>query len=242
MKKEKRILVSAVCLAVLLVIGAGGTATAAIVPFNGIDSSWLHSDSKGQPTGDWLSQINDNIAVRQGDAMQFQNRYYNNFAGTADVRISYGGGQPYVCAGAEEYLYYGLNFGNYYPSGTASVPLYSSVSNCSEEPNHLIVNHQYVYNGFLYGCFVPAYKWTMRFHEATPEERGAMAVAAMEHQNNTTATAAPAVTPTAVPMVSDRPTPPPPPPPTPGFDSGTLILLACVVTAVLFIRSGGKKR
>ncbi len=111
--------------------------------------------TKAQPTGDWLSQISDNIAVRKGDAMQFQNRYYNNFAGTADVRISYGGGQPYVCAGAEEYLYYGLNFGNYYPSGTVSVPLYSTVSNCSEEPNHLIVNHQYVYNGFLYGCIVP---------------------------------------------------------------------------------------
>jgi hypothetical protein len=39
MKKEKRILLSAVCLAALLTIGAVGTATAAVVPVNGLESS-----------------------------------------------------------------------------------------------------------------------------------------------------------------------------------------------------------
>jgi hypothetical protein len=234
--KKTGIMLCALCLAILAVSLAIGTTSAAIIPFNGTEYSWLHPDYKGDPTGDWHSQIDDDIAVRPGDAMQFQNRYYNGYAGTADVRISYGGGQPYVCAGAEEYLFYGLNYGNYYPSGTAAVPLYSTVSNCSDEPNNLVVNHQYVYNGLVYGSCVSTDKWTMKLHRASPEELAAMPVAAPEQQNDTPATVTPAATQVVQPTVNDGPTP--------SLVSGldAPVALACALAIACFVACTGKKR
>ena len=220
------------------------TASAAIVPFNGTDYSWLHLNIKNEPAGDWKSQIDDNIAVRPGDAMQFQNRWYNSLPGTADPRISYGGGQRYVCAGADEVIFYGLNYGNYYPGGTDSMSLYSTVSNCSAEPNNLVINHQYVYNGLTYGSNEVTDKWTARFHRASPEELAAFTAMAPEQQNATAPTLAPPEKPAATPaaMPEEDPVAQGPPTPTPGPGFGGHAAAASALTAVLLIATGRKRK
>ena len=78
-------LLCAGCIAALLAVFAIGTASAAIVPFNGVEYSWLHHDDNGDPVADWIKRINDVAPVRNGDMMQFQNRWYNSYAGTADI-------------------------------------------------------------------------------------------------------------------------------------------------------------
>jgi hypothetical protein len=242
--KSVSVLFVMVCIAVLAA-SAIGTANAAIVPFNGTESSYLHPDGIGDPTGNWKSQIVDNIAVRTGDVLQFQNRWYNGYAGTADVRISYGGGQRYVCSGADEVIFYGLNYGNYYPGSTDSQPLYATVTNCSEEPNNLVINHQYVYNGYVYGCNVPTDKWTTKFHEASQEELAAFAKMTQEERNATaptlappekpTPTPTPEATPTTVPLATDRPTSVP----TPGI--GVAAAMTGTLAAILlFARRRGR--
>jgi len=245
MKKEARVLLIAVCVAALLAIGAIGTATAAIVPFDGIEYSWLHLDSRDEPAGDWLEQIDDTISVRTGDSMQFQNRWYNSLPGTADIRISYGGGQRYTCVGADESVFYGLNYGNYYPSSKESVPFYSTVVASPGDPNSLeeyslVINHQYVYNGLKYGCNVATDKWKIRFKStdqapATPE-----VTAVPEQQNNSpaTVTPTPAVTPTATvtPAVAGPPTP------SPGSGIDVLVALACALAIAGLSDHGGKNR
>jgi|AGTN01.3.fsa_nt_gi hypothetical protein len=161
MKKSTRILLGIGCIAVLLTVFLIETASAAIVPFNGVDYSWLHHDDNGDPVADWIDRISDVAPVRNGDAMQFQNRWYNSYAGTADIRISYGGDFAGICTGGDEYVLYGLNYGNYYPSGTGSWPAYSTVINCSKEPLYLMVTHQYVFNGIQYGTLDPSDKSRM---------------------------------------------------------------------------------
>jgi hypothetical protein len=233
MRKEAGALFSAGCIAAILTIGAIGTASAAIVPFNGTDYSWLHDGPRGAE-GDWITQIDDTVYVRNGDMMQFQNRWYNSYAGTADIRISYGGGFPYTCTGADEYIYYGLNYGNYYPSGTSAVPLYSTVMNCSEEPYSLVINHQYVYNGIMYGTNGQSFKWTMQFMERSRENVTEASIETSEQQDNSTA----AVTPSATvpPEATGHPTP------SPGFGFEMLVALACALTIVLLTGSYKRKR
>jgi hypothetical protein len=221
--KSVDIMLFAVCI-VALAASAIGTASAAIVPFNGTDYSWLHDG----PEGDWITQIEDTVDVRAGDSMQFQNRWYNSYASTADIRISYGGGQPYVCLGADEYVYYGLNYGNYYPSGTESVPFYSTVSNCSEEPNHLVVNHQYVYNGLMYGCDGPGFKWTMLFRKGSGENVTKDPAETPEEQVDSTPVTTPSAT--VTPGATGQSTPVP----GPGFD--TMLFLTGVVTMAYLYR------
>ena len=236
--KSTRAALFILCTAILVAC-AIDTANTAIVPFNGTEYSWLHLNIKNEPTGDWKSQIDDNIAVRVGDAMQFQNRWYNSLPGTADPRISYGGGQPYVCSGADEVIFYGLNYGNYYPGGSDSMSLYSTVSNCSDEPNNLVINHQYVYNGIVYGSCVETDKWTAKFHQASPEELAAFAAMPAEQQNESAPTLTPPEKPAATPatelVVTDRPAPSP----TPGYSM--LAALSCALAAILLISSRKKR-
>lgn len=233
MKKEAGALISAGCIAVILSICAIDMASAAVVPFNGTGYSWLHEGPRGIE-GDWITQIEDTVYVRTGDSMQFQNRWYNNYAGTADIRISYGGGQPYVCMGADEYVYYGLNYGNYYPSGTTAVPFYSAVANCSDEPNHLVVNHQYVYNGLMYGTNGPGFQWTMLFQKGDRENMAQGSVGTAEQQDNSAAIVMPAATITPVP--TGRATP------SPGFGFEAPAALTCAMAIVCLSAHGGKKR
>jgi hypothetical protein len=239
MKKENRILLGAVCLAALLAIGAAGMATAAIVPFNGIESSWLHSDSKGLPAGDWVSQISDNIPVRKGDAMQFQNRYYNNYAGTADLRISYGGEIAGICTGADESVYYGLNYGNYYPSGQGSRPAHSTVLNRSTDLRYLMVTHQYVFNGILYGTMDPPdktllFQWRADINDSrviqtspTPAPSG---TARPTNTNTSTGTGKPTLVPPPSAMSS------------PGLDISTLIALVSALAIAYGLCGIARKR
>jgi hypothetical protein len=158
MKKSTWILLGSGCIAAMLAVFLIGTASAAIVPFNGVEYSWLHHDDNGDPVADWIKRISDVAPVRNGDAMQFQNRWYNSYAGTADIRISYGGELAGICTGADESVYYGLNYGNYYPSGTGAVPFYSTVLACNKTPLYLMVTHQYVFNGIQYGTLDPSDK------------------------------------------------------------------------------------
>jgi hypothetical protein len=237
--KRAGLLIIAICVAALLAACAIDMASAAIVPFNGTGYSWLHLNIRDEPTGDWLEQINDTITVRTGDSMQFQNRWYNSLPGTADLRISYGGGQRYTCVGADESIYYGLNFGNYYPSSKESVPFYSTVVASPGDPNsldeyNLVINHQYVYNGLKYGSNVETDKWTMRFKSTnqTPVTPGATAVP--EQQNNSPTTVTP--TPTVTPVAADRPTP------SPGFGIDAMVALACALAIAFLSDHGGKKR
>ena len=203
MRKEARALLIAGCIAALLAVGAIGTATAAIVPFNGTDYSWLHDG----PEGDWITQIDDTVEVRPGDAMQFENRWYNGYAGTADIRISYGGNLKYVCAGADQYVLYGLNYCNYYPSGNESVPFYATVTNSSEEPYKILVNHQYVNNGIMHGS---GHTWTMSFRRTDLENDTSGTVADPGQDEYASATNMPAVTArpsaTGIPAVTVQPT------------------------------------
>jgi hypothetical protein len=247
MIKEAGALLSAGCIAaIILAVSVTGTATAAIVPFDGTEYSWLHLDIRDEPAGDWLEQIDDTISVRTGDSMQFQNRWYNSLPGTADIRISYGGGQPYTCVGADESVYYGLNFGNYYPSSKESVPFYSTVVASPGDPNSLeeyslVINHQYVYNGLKYGSNVADDKWKIRFKSTEQAPVTPEVTAVQEQQNNSLATVTPiptvTPTPTAIPVVTDLPTP------SPGFGIDALVALACIPAIVsLSIRSGKKRR
>jgi hypothetical protein len=210
MGKIMRTVSYAGCIVTLLAILTIGQASAAIVPFDGIDSSWLHPDYKGDPTGDWLAQINDVAPVRIGDDLQFQNRWYNGYAGTVDVRISYGGGQRYVCSGADEYVHYGINYGNYFPGSVSSVPFYATVMNCSEDAYNIVITHQYTYNGILYGS---GQARGAGFRRATPEELAEAQTATPAPRDNATATATPAAS--------------SPPTPAPGFGFETMIMLAC---------------
>lgn len=234
MKKENRILLSTGCLAALLAIGAIGTANAAIVPFNGTGYSWLHERPViGGPWGDWITEIKDTVYVRTGDTVQFTNRWYNGYAGAADIRISYGGLVRYTCAGADEYVLYGLNYGNYFPSGTGSWSAYSTILNCSEERYPLSVNHQYVYNGIMYGS---GPSWSLGFSKGTPGNSTANDAPDTNPQDEIYATVMPSIIPTAMPIVSDAPSPSP----SPGF--GTLLTTGCMLTAVLITLSHHKKR
>lgn len=158
MKKSTGALLGCGCIAVLVAVFLISPASAAIVPFNGVEYSWLHHDDNGDPVADWIVRISDVAPVRNGDMMQFQNRWHNSYAGTADIRISYGGELAGICTGADEYVYYGLNYGNYYPSGNSAVPFYSTVLNCSKDPLYLMVTHQYVINGIQYGTLDPGDK------------------------------------------------------------------------------------
>jgi len=217
------------CIAALLTILAIGTASAAVVPFSGVEYSWLHHNDKGEPVADWIKRINDLAPVRNGDMLQFQNRWYNSFAGTADIRISYGGEQAGICAGADEYVSYGLNYGNYYPSSTESAPYYSKVLACNKSPLTLLVSHQYVYNGVQYGTINPDNDYTMLFQwRAGADAEVTVTPTATANPSPTAApnaTARPSATPTLVPLPSM-------PAPSPGFDFGTAILSLASVLAV----------
>lgn len=227
------------CIVVVLAVCTTGMASASIVPFNGTEYSWLHLDFKGDPTGDWLEQISDTIPVRTGDSMQFQNRWYVSIPGTADLRISYGGGQRYTCVGADESVFYGLNYGNYYPSGTESVPFYSTVVASPGDPNSLdeyslVNNHQYVYNGLKYGCNVVTGNWSMRFRNTNQTPVTPDVTAIPEQHNYTSATVTP--TATATPVPTGRPTPSP----VSGLDA--LVALTCALAIVCLAARHGKKR
>jgi hypothetical protein len=238
MKKETRVLLIAGYIAALLAIGAAGTATAAIVPFNGTDYSWLHPNSMGdEPTGDWITQINDTVEVRPGDSMQFQNRWYNGYAGTADIRISYGGGAKYTCAGADEYVFLGLNYGNYYPSGTESVSFYAMVTNCSEERNGLSVNHQYVYNGIMYGA--GPFGGARGFRMATAENGTSGSFTGPDPHDNASAAGTPAVT--GQPPAAGIPVSAEGAAQTPGFGFEAMILLADTFAVASFFRRNFRK-
>jgi hypothetical protein len=233
MRKEAGAMLSAGCIVVMLTICFIGTATAAIVPFNGTQYSWLHANSKNDgPEGDWLGYIDDTISVRNGDSMQFQNRWYNGYAGTADIRISYGGGIKYTCVGADEYVYLGLNYGNYYPSDTASVPFYATVSNCSEEPYGLGVNHQYVFDGIMYGSGMRG--GSRLFREAAPENGTSGNFTDPGLYDNASVTGTPAATaqPSATPSSATTEEPAP----TQGFGSDIIILLAGTFAICYFCR------
>jgi len=218
--KSARALLCAGCIVALLAVYATGTASAAIVPFNGVEYSWLHHDDNGDPVADWIKRINDVAPVRNGDMMQFQNRWYNTYAGTADIRISYGAEVPGTCSGADESVYYGLNYGNYYPSGTGSVPFYSTVSSCNKTPYYLMVTHQYVFNGIQYGTLDPndkslLFQWRADINDSRVIQ-------------DPTPTPTPTGTPTLVPLPADTSTP--------GFGFGSIIALisALAITYALY--------
>jgi|AGTN01.3.fsa_nt_gi hypothetical protein len=210
-----------VLFATILASSAISMANAAIVPFDGIEYSWLHENSRGDPTGDWITQINDTVAVRPGDTMQFQNRWYNGYAGTTDIRISYGGGTKYTCIGADEYVLLGLNYGSYYPAGEDSVSFYAAVTNCSEERTYgIAVNHQYVYNGIMYGA--GPFGGAMGFRRAVAENgtSGNSIDTGLQDDASATDTSAIAAQPssTGVPTTAAEPTP--------GFGFGAVILVS----------------
>ncbi len=240
--KSTGVLLCAGCIVALLAIFACGTASAAVAPFTGVEYSWLHHNDNGEPVADWIKRINDIVAVRNGDMLQFQNRWYNSYAGTADIKISYGGERSGICYGAEEYVSYGLNYGNYYPSSQESSPYYSQVLACNMTPRSLLVSHQYVYNGIQYGTINPDNDYTMLFQwrygtdetppvdEVTPTPRPSATVMATPTSmasatptptsaatQNPTSTAKPSATPTMVPLPTTEPSP--------GFGFGQVIVL-----------------
>ena len=219
------------CAVALLATFAIGAASAAVVPFSGIEYSWLHHDDDQQPVAEWIKRINDLTPVRNGDMMQFQNRWYNSYSGTADIRISYGGEHAGICAGADEYVSYGLNYGNYYPSSTESMPYYSKVLACNKTPLTLLVSHQYVYNGIQYGTINPDNDYTMLFQwRVGPDAEATISPSAT---GTPSATTTPSVTvnpntsatPTLVPLPST-------PASSPGFDAGTALFALAAVLAV----------
>ncbi len=220
-----------VCAVIALSVFITGMASAAVIQFDGTEYSWLHKNSKGEPEGSWIKQIDDLATTRAGDIMQFQNRWYNSYAGTADIRISYGGGQSYTCIGADEYVFYGLNYGNYYPSGTDSVPFYSKVVANQGDPNsleeyNLVVSHHYVYNGIIFGSEA---SWSMRFRSVNQSGPGD---AVPDAQNDIPAATSPvtASPSPATPTVREMPTPTP----APGSLAipGCAIIIACAMACI----------
>ncbi|HEY3274776.1 MAG TPA: hypothetical protein VGJ92_13480 [Methanocella sp.] len=207
------------CIAALLAVFLIGPASAAIVPFNGVENSWLHHDDNGDPVADWVIRISDVAPVRNGDMLQFQNRWFNSYEGTTDLRISYGGELAGICTGADESVYYGLNYGNYYPT-TGSVPFYSTVLACNVTPLYLMVTHQYVLNGIQYGTLDPSdksllFQWRYEANESRPD--GTTPTPKPTNTNTNTST------PTRVPLPSQTSTS------TPGFGFGSLIALAAAL-------------
>jgi hypothetical protein len=236
MEKSTVILLGSGCIAALLAVFLIGTASAAIVPFNGVENSWLHHDDNGDPVADWIKRINDVAPVRNGDAMQFQNRWYNSYAGTADLRISYGGELAGICTGADESVYYGLNYGNYYPSGTGSVPFYSTVLACNMTPLYLMVTHQYVFNGIQYGTLDPAdksllFQWRAEINDSRVIQ--------------TSPTPGPEKEPTQTPITGSPtlvPLPAVTPAPSPGFGFGTVIALVAALAIAYALCGLARKR
>jgi cell division septation protein DedD len=250
-------LLCAGCIVALLAIFACGTASAAVVPFNGVEYSWLHHNDQGEPVADWIKRINDIVAVRNGDMLEFQNRWYNSYAGTADIKISYGGERAGICYGADPYVSYGLNYGNYYPSSKESVPYYSQVLACNQTPRTLLVSHQYVYNGIQYGTINPDNDYTMLFQwrygtdeappvdEVTPTPRPTETVTATPTSAaSATPTPAATPTPTATARPSATPTlvPLPKPSASPGFGfEQIIVLVSLIAVAYAGYRVTGKK-
>lgn len=231
-------LLCAGCITALLAVFAIGTASAAVVPFGGVEYSWLHHNDKDEPVADWMKRINDIVAVRNGDIMQFQNRWYNSYAGTADIKISYGGERPGICYGSDPYVSYGLNYGNYYPSSKESVPYYSRVLACNQTPRTLLVSHQYVYNGIQYGTINPDNDYTMLFQwrygtdETPPIDTEASPTPTPTATATPTGTASvtPTATATAHPSTTSTPVPlPSSSAPAPGFGFGQLVALLAVL-------------
>jgi hypothetical protein len=231
MKKSTWIFLGSGCIAALLAVFLIGTASAAIVPFNGVEYSWLHHADNGDPVADWIKRISDVAPVRNGDAMQFQNRYYNSYAGTADLRISYGGELAGICTGGDESVYYGLNYGNYYPSGTGSWPCYSTVLACNMTPLYLMVTHQYVFNGIMYGTLDPAdksllFQWRADINDSRVIQTSPTPGPSQSPTQTPTRTPANG-TPTLVPLPSQ-------PSSSPGFEFGSiLVLISALVVAYL---------
>jgi hypothetical protein len=216
------------CILAAIAAGTIGTANAAIVPFNGTEYSWLHEDTSGSgPGGDWIEQIHDTIPVRNGDVMQFQNRWYNAYAGTTDIRISYGGCAPYSCTGSDEYVFCGLNYGNYYPGGTDTMSAYATVTNCSNETYGISVNHQYVYNGIMYGS--GPFGSGLGFREILENETPRY-VAGKGPDGNASATA------TAQPSAAGMPGGTEQPAPAPGLIPGILAILTGTFVIGYFCR------
>jgi hypothetical protein len=245
MKKSTGALLGCGCIAVVVAVFMIGPASAAIVPFNGVEYSWLHHDDNGDPVADWIVRISDVAPVRNGDMMQFQNRWYNSYAGTADLRISYGGELAGICTGADESVYYGLNYGNYYPSGTSAVPFYSTVLNCSTNPLYLMVTHQYVFNGIQYGTLDPAdksllFQWRADINDSraiqtSPTPAPAGSTPTQKPTGSSTPTQKPtgSSTPTQKPTNGSTPTKVPlptgAPSAAPGFGFGSIFALVAVL-------------
>ena len=224
------ILLCSGCIAALLAVFLTGTASAAIVPFRGVEQSWLHHDDNGDPVADWIVRISDVAPVRNGDMMQFQNRYYNSYAGTTDIYISYGGEFAGICTGGYERVQVGLNYGSYYPSSSDSWPAYSTVLNCSKDPLYLMVTHQYDFNGILYGTLDPSdksllFQWRADINDARVIQTGPTQAPEKE-PTQTPITGSP----TKVPLPSSESQP------SPGFGFGAVIVLgaALAVAYVLF--------
>jgi hypothetical protein len=234
MNKCARALMVSGCIAVMLVAFLVGTASAAIVPFNGVDASWLHHDDNGDPVADWVKRISDVAPVRDGDSMQWQNRWYNSYAGTADIRISYGGELAGICMGGDEYVYYGLNYGNYYPSGTGSWPAYSTVLNCSKEPKYLMATHQYVFNGILYGTLDPSDKSRLFQWRADLNDARIIPTPTPVPEKEPTQTPI-SGSPTMVPLPGDASS-------SPGFDFNLVIALVAVLAVAYVLCGTARKR
>lgn len=239
MKRSTGILLGCGCIAVMLAVFLIGTASAAIVPFNGVEYSWLHHNDNGDPVADWIKRINDVAPVRNGDAMQFQNRWYNNYAGTADLRISYGGEIAGTCQGDDTSVYYGLNYGNYYPSGMGSWPAYSTVMNCSKDLQYLMVTHQYVFNGIMYGTLDPSdktllFQWRADINDSrviqTPPSPTPTSTGTPTGTNTSTNTSKP----TLVPL--------PPATPSPGFGFGSLVALVSALAIACALYGIARKK
>jgi hypothetical protein len=225
MRKSARILLGSGCIVALMAAFFVGTASAAIVPFNGVDYSWLHHDDNGDPVADWIKRISDIAPVRNGDVMQWQNRWYNNYAGTTDIRISSGGEVANICQGLDEYVSYGLNYGNYYPSGTGSWSAYAYVYNCTKFPQYMMVTHQYVYNGIYYGTLDPADKSrTFQWRADINDSRVIQTSPTPKPSQQAEPTETPKTgSPTLVPLPSSGTEP------SPGFELAGFIMLAATI-------------
>ena len=230
MKKSTGALLISGFIAAVLAVFLISPVSAAIVPFNGVEYSWLHHDDNGDPVADWIKRISDVAPVRNGDMMQFQNRWYNNFAGTADIRISYGGELAGICTGADESVYYGLNYGNYYPSGTSAVPFYSTVLACNVTPLYLMVTHQYVFNGIQYGTLDPSdksllFQWRANINDSRVIQTSPTPPPTPSGTGKPTQSPTPTngSKPTLVPLPSQTSTS------TPGFGFGSIIALIAVL-------------